>query len=63
MKKDVVSVDLDGTKVEAYLLDSDRNPLVSCHLCDVAKMTVIPAEAGIQKPEVARNTGFPPPRE
>jgi len=23
-------------------------------------MTVIPAEAGIQKPEVARNTGFPP---
>jgi len=34
---------------------------VSCHLCDVAKMTVIPAEAGIQKPEVARNTGFPLP--
>ena len=34
--------------------------LVSCHLCDVAKMTVIPASAGIQKPEVARNTGFPP---
>ena len=31
MKKDVVSVDLDGTKVEAYLLDSDKNPLVSCH--------------------------------
>ena len=23
--------------------------LVSCHLCNVAKMTVIPAEAGIQK--------------
>jgi len=31
MKKYVVSEDLDGTKVEAYLLDSDRNPLVSCH--------------------------------
>ena len=25
------------------------NTLVSCHLCNVAKMTVIPAEAGIQK--------------
>lgn len=31
MKKYVAGVDLDGTKVEAYLLDSDRNPLVSCH--------------------------------
>ena len=35
--------------------------LVSCYLYNVAKMTVIPAEAGIQKPEVAKNNIFPLP--
>ncbi len=37
---------LRETKVSTIL---QGHPLVSCHLCNVAKMTVIPAEAGIQK--------------
>ena len=40
-----------------HLQNSGLLTLVFCHLCNVAKMTVIPAEAGIQ--EIVRQLWIP----
>ena len=43
-------------------LETEKSPLVSCHLCNVAKLTIIPAEAGIQKHRSSQKYWIPTPR-